>query len=194
MLKRTVTGILPMLLLPALPAQAHVLAGTGAGLAAGILHPLSGLDHLVALFAIGLWWGHALPGHVRLLAASCALALSAGMLAGLNGLALPMAETGIALSVLVPGLLLATRLHLPLAVGMPVFGWFALNHGYVHGLEAPVSAGAAYGLGLIGTSMVLLGLGTAAGMYRAGRRPVVLRLAGAVLAGVGVWLIGGLAA
>jgi len=142
--------IVPLLLL-ATPASAHSLGS--AGFAAGLAHPLFGLDHLLAMVAVGLWAGR-IGGRARWLVPS---AFVAAMLIGsLLPVALPSVETGILGSVLILGLLVAWAPKLPLWVPALVVGLFALAHGHAHGAE--LSGGAAT-LGFLLATAALHGLG-----------------------------------
>ena len=120
-------------------ASAHL--GTDSGthhtLVDGLLHPLTGLDHLAAMLAVGLWSALSATSARRMWLAPVAFAgmLLVGALLGLNGLALPAVEPMIAASLLVMGLLVATRAKLPLAVTAGVVGVFAVFHGIAHGTE-----------------------------------------------------------
>ena len=120
-------------------ASAHL--GTDSGthhtLVDGLLHPLTGLDHLAAMLAVGLWSALSATSARRIWLAPVAFAgmLLVGALLGLNGLALPAVEPMIAASLLVMGLLVATRAKLPLAVTAGVVGVFAVFHGISHGTE-----------------------------------------------------------
>ena len=120
-------------------ASAHL--GTDSGthhtLVDGLLHPLTGLDHLAAMLAVGLWSALSATSARRMWLAPVAFAgmLLVGALLGLNGLALPAVEPMIAASLLVMGLLVATRAQLPLAVTAGVVGVFAVFHGIAHGTE-----------------------------------------------------------
>ena len=120
-------------------ASAHL--GTDSGthhtLVDGLLHPLTGLDHLAAMLAVGLWSALSATSARRIWLAPVAFAgmLLVGALLGLNGLALPAVEPMIAASLLVMGLLVATRAQLPVAVTAGVVGVFAVFHGIAHGTE-----------------------------------------------------------
>ncbi|WEF35031.1 HupE/UreJ family protein [Pseudoduganella chitinolytica] len=114
-----------------LPALAHPGHVDGAGFVAGLLHPLTGIDHLLALLAIGIWSARQ---PARLLpAVVVALAVGAGV--GVAGLRLPALEGGIALSVLVAGALVAAAVRLPALAACAIMAGFALWHGNAHGLE-----------------------------------------------------------
>lgn len=129
--------ILLGLLWPALPALAH----TGAlgdhvhpGFIAGLLHPFTGIDHLAAMLAVGVWSALAVrPVWVAPLA--FVALLGAGALGGLAGVAVPGVEPMIAASLLVTGLLIATRAQWPVRAAALVAGLFAFFHGAAHGME-----------------------------------------------------------
>ena len=155
--------ILLGLLWPALPALAH----TGAlgdhvhpGFMAGLLHPFTGIDHLAAMLAVGVWSALAVrPVWVAPLA--FVALLGAGALGGLAGVAVPAVEPMIAASLLVTGLLIATRAQWPVWAAALVAGLFAFFHGAAHGMELS-GAGVAQALAgmLIGSAALhLTGIG-----------------------------------
>lgn len=115
----------------------HEVDAHGISFMDGLLHPLTGLDHLAAMLAVGLWSALSATSARRIWLAPVAFAgmLLVGALLGLNGLALPAVEPMIAASLLVMGLLVATRAQLPLAVTAGVVGVFAVFHGIAHGTE-----------------------------------------------------------
>jgi len=177
-------------LLPSL-AQAHPNHGPASGLFAGLAHPLSGLDHLAAMVAIGLW--AAQRGGRALWAVPLAFVgvLIFGALLGQGGVALPFAEQGIAASVLILGILIAAAWRLPLAASLAVVGLFALFHGYAHGAEMPATAsGLAYGAGFVAATVALnlfgIGLGLAAKQLATEK---MLRYAGGAVAACGLYLV-----
>ena len=151
-------------------ASAHL--GTDSGthhtLVDGLLHPLTGLDHLAAMLAVGLWSALSATSARRIWLAPVAFAgmLLVGALLGLNGLELPAVEPMIAASLLVMGLLVATRAQLPVAVTAGVVGVFAVFHGVAHGTElAGGGSGFAPLLGMLVATIALhlagVGLGLA---------------------------------
>ena len=115
----------------------HEVDAHGISFMDGLLHPLTGLDHLAAMLAVGLWSALSATSARRIWLAPVAFAamLLVGALLGLNGLALPAVEPMIAASLLVMGLLVATRAKLPLGVTAGVVGVFAVFHGIAHGTE-----------------------------------------------------------
>lgn len=143
-----------------LVAEAHTLGATGAGFTAGIVHPLAGVDHLLAMLAVGLCAG--MRGGVLRWSAPLAFlaAMALGAVLALGAVGLPLVETGIAGSVLVFGLLLGLRAKLPVWLGLAVVAVFALLHGHAHGTELPQAASAiGYSIGFLLSSAALLAAG-----------------------------------
>lgn len=174
------------------PALAHTGHGAS-GLEHGLLHPLTGLDHLLAMVCVGVL-GVTLGG-----AAVWALPLTfvgtmvAGGLVGMAGIELPLVEAGIALSLVALGLALTLRLRPPLVVSTLAVAFFAIFHGHAHGAEAPESAsGLAYALGFVLATALLHATGAVAGWWieRRGAR-VVSQIAGAIVSGIGMVLLVG---
>ena len=156
------------------------------GFAGGLAHPFLGVDHLFAMIAIGLW--AAQQGGRALWAVPSAFVGAMGLGGALawSGGVLPHVETGIALSVLALGLLIATRYRASVATGMAIAGVFALFHGYAHGLEMPRAASPVpYALGFVLATACLHGIGIAGGLI--GRR--ALRVAGLGIAATGAALL-----
>jgi urease accessory protein len=153
----------------ALPALAHAHPGhDGPDLtwdfASGAAHPLSGWDHLLAMIAVGLWAAQ-LGGHRRwLVPAAFVAVLAAGAALGHAGVNLPGVEKGIAASILLLGLLIATTVRLPGPAGIALVGVFGLFHGLAHGAEMPVTAGGlGYGAGFVVATLFLHLVGLALG-------------------------------
>ncbi len=179
-----------LVLLPA-AALAHTGHTAVSGLAAGLAHPLAGWDHLLAMLAVGLWAGQ-LGGRAAwsLPLAFVVLMLAGGAL-GMAAWGLPLAETGILASLVVLGLLVAGALRLPLQLGLPLVGLFAVFHGVAHGGEIPaLASGAAYstGFALSTAALHFAGIGTAVALKRV-RGGLALRAAGAGVALGGVALL-----
>jgi urease accessory protein len=170
-----------LVLLPGL-ASAHVLLGTSHGLKDGFLHPLTGWDHLLAMFAVGLWAAQHRGRAMWLIPSSFLSVMVLGGMLGLAGVALPGADLAIALSVLALGGLVATMTRFRPSLSMTVVGLFALFHGYAHGHEMPAAAGAlTFSIGFVLSTAMLHGLGIAAGLGLR-QQPRVLRWAGAAIA------------
>jgi urease accessory protein len=178
-----------LLLFPAL-AQAHVGVGSTSGLAAGLVHPITGLDHLAAMIGVGLWAAQRGGRAMWLVPLAFVLVMSLGGALGMAGIAIPLVEPGIVASLLVIGVLVAAAVRLPLVASVLVVGLFALFHGHAHGAEMPeTAAGLAYGAGFIVSTALLhlvgVGLGVAAGRYGT---PRMVRYAGGAIALLGVYL------
>ncbi len=176
------------LILPAGSALAHTGSHVVTGFAGGLAHPLTGLDHLLAMLAVGLW--AAQQGGRALLGAPATFVAAMGLgawLAG-SGWVMPHIEAGVALSVLLLGLLIATRRQGPLYATLGLVGVFALFHGGAHGLEMPSHASPVlYSLGYLMTTLLLHAAGMAGSL--AGRHAV--RMAGWGVAASGLVLVMG---
>lgn len=176
------------LLLP-LPALAHPGGDHVHGFAAGLLHPLTGPDHLVAMVAIGIWAG-LLGGRLSwLLPAGFLGGMTAGGALGLAGVGLPMVEAGILASVIVLGALVGTAGRLPAAVALPMVAAFGLLHGHAHGTEA-IGGAFGYEAGFLLATALLHAAGALAAIRLAdGAGRLALRVAG----GSGAALVAGIA-
>lgn len=182
----------------ATPALAHPGADAGLhhGLVAGFMHPLTGLDHLAAMLAVGLWSALLARRSSELLTAPLAFVamLLIGAALGLAGLQLPAVEPMIAASVLVLGLLVLTQKRLPAAAAAALVGVFAAFHGIAHGHELAGESGAALTLlGMVAATALLhaAGIGLGHALRQAPRW--LPRLAGGAVALLGLALIGGAA-
>jgi urease accessory protein len=191
--KNHLKALIPLGLLALLPnvASAHILPGTAHGFQDGLAHPWTGWDHLLAMFAIGLWAAQHRGRAVWLIPLSFVAVMIGGGIAGVAGVYMPGTELVIAASVLVLGGLIATRTRLTPGWGMAVAGLFALFHGYAHGHEMPAAASAVwFSAGFVASTLALHGLGIAAGLGLR-ERPRAVRLAGAAIAVCAVCLIAG---
>jgi urease accessory protein len=145
-------------------AQAHTGHGTE-GFAAGLAHPFMGLDHLLAMVAVGIWSTALLPGAWRLAGPAVFVTLLlVGALVAMTGVAMPQVESGIAVSVVVLGGMLVMARRVGIATGLALVALAALFHGYAHGAELVAGHSfAAYATGFMLGSVVLHGLGLGAG-------------------------------
>lgn len=179
-----------LLLAPAL-AFAHPGHGDN-GLMAGISHPLGGLDHLLAMLAVGLWAAQQKGAARWALPCTFVATLLLGGLLGFEGLALPALESGIAASVLALGLAVALAVRPPLLMALGATALFALFHGVAHGLELPdMSSPWAYAAGFVGATAVLHAAGYAVVRWLPTAAAPLVRVAGAASAATGVWLLAG---
>ncbi len=175
------------------PALAHTGHDDAAGFIAGFVHPFGGLDHVLAMVAVGLFaarlGGRAL---LRVPAAFVAFMAVGGAL-GMNGVALAHVEVGIALSVVAFGLVVAAGVAPPVGIAAALAGFFAVFHGYAHGAETPGDASSAmYAAGFVCATAALHGAGIAAGRGAARLADArLVRFGGAAMAVAGVGLLAG---
>ena len=172
-------------------ALAHVGDHSHMSFTEGLLHPFTGLDHVLAMVAVGLWASQLGGRALWLLPLTFPAVMALGAVLGMSGVALPGVEIGIAGSVMVLGAVVALALRPSLAISIPLIGAFALLHGYSHGIELPAGASAlSYGTGFIAATLVLHAVGIATGLI-AGRLPVrfAARTAGGAIAVLGVLLL-----
>lgn len=183
--------------LAALPTAAFAHAGVGAhDLAHGLLHPLSGLDHILAMLAVGVL-AFVLGGRALwLVPLSFVGMMAAGFVLGANGIALPQAELAIALSSVVIGGVAAVGRRLPILAAMALVGGFATFHGWAHGSEMPVQSGVlSYALGFVAATALLhaVGIAAATGVAAATGRygRTIAQVAGGLFALGGVGILAG---
>ena len=193
----SVTRIAAAAILVAIPGAALAHPGHDAGgFAHGLVHPLGGLDHVLAMVAVGLY-AALLGGRALWLVPGTFVGVTAlGGAVGAAGYPLPFVEIGIALSVLVLGLTVALHINLPTLAAMALVGFFAIFHGHAHGAEMPPDAsGTAYAVGFMLATALLHCTGVAFGLVGA-RRQVggwrVARTAGAAMTLAGVAMLTGL--
>ena len=180
-------ALLAALLVVSGPAAAHTEAGVSGGLLSGFLHPVTGLDHLVAMIAVGLWGSQLGKPGIWVLPVTFPAIMGIGGVFGVIGVTLPQSELVIALSAVVLGFAVAMALRVPVAAAAIVVGVFAVFHGYVHGQELPGAANPlAYGVGFIVATSLLHATGILIGTltnWRTGAQAV--RALGAAIAGLG---------
>ncbi|MBE2244569.1 MAG: HupE/UreJ family protein [Burkholderiaceae bacterium] len=178
-------AVLVALALLAAPAVAHVEGAQAQGFLSGLAHPVSGLDHVLAMVAVGLWGAQLGVPALWLLPLTFPIVMALGGLLGLLGIPLPGVEIGIAASALLLGGAVMSGRRVPLAAALLLVGLFAVFHGHAHGTELPPGeSGLLYSLGFVIATGCLHAMGIAIGTLQrwpAGR--VALRLAGG---GIGV--------
>jgi len=182
---RLIPFLLP-LLLPA-TASAHSETGTIGGFTSGFLHPLTGLDHIVAMVAVGLWGAYLGTPAMWLLPVVFPVVMAFGGALGVLGVPLPGVEKCIALSGIILGLAVAFAARPPLWVSAVIVGFFAIFHGHAHGTELPESANAmTYAVGfVIATGLLHLSGITLGLLVRWPWGRVVVRMGGAAIAIIG---------
>jgi urease accessory protein len=170
-------------------ADAHLREVGAGGFLTGLEHPISGLDHIVAMVAVGLWGTQLGRPYIWVLPVTFPLVMALGGFLGLIGIPLPGAELGIACSAILLGAAVLFELRLPMVIAAVLVGGFAIFHGYAHGTELPAGqSGLLFSLGFVMATGLLHGLGILIGLIH--RWPwgrVALRAAGA-----GVLTCGGL--
>jgi len=170
------------------PVHAHVQTGEASGFLTGVGHPVSGLDHVVAMIAVGLWGAQLGAPALWLLPVTFPMMMALGGLVGLLGVALPGLEVGIAASAVVLGLVVMFALRPPLAVAVALVAVFAIFHGHAHGTELPPGQSALlYSMGFVVATGCLHGVGIAIGVIHRWRwGQTLLRAVGAVVALAGI--------
>ena len=183
-------GVLGWLVLQAWPltALAHIKGGEALGFSSGVQHPMSGLDHVLAMIAVGVWGAQLGPPAVWLLPVTFPMVMAFGGMLALMGVPLPGIEIGIAVSAIVLGSTVCRKARPPVWVATVLVGCFAIFHGHAHGMELPAGAnGLLYSVGFVlgtgGLHALGIGLGRQVGQ-------LALRVAGAAVAvagGVFLW-------
>ena len=171
-------------------AEAHTFGAHGAGFAEGLAHPFLGLDHLLAMLAVGLWAAQ-LGGKAKWLAPGAFVSVMAGAAClALSGVeAMPAMEPAIAISVIILGLFVAFSVRLPLQASVGLIALFAFFHGLAHGMEIPQTASPlVYGIGFVSATAMLHGIGISLGLAYC-RRGSLLSWGGSMIALTGLYLL-----
>jgi urease accessory protein len=192
-MRAIVSLLVALLVLVPTAAFAHPGHGSEIGALAGFLHPLSGIDHILCMVAVGVF-AVVLGGRALILVPLAFVGMMmVGFLLGVGGINLPFVELGIGLSSVVIGAVAASGRSMPVGAALALVGAFAIFHGHAHGAEMPQSTGGLeFALGFMASTALLhlagiagaLGIAKLAGRYG---RPLA-RIAGVALAvgGIGV--------
>lgn len=182
---------LAVLVLVPLVALAHEERGQAAGFLAGLAHPVSGLDHVVAMIAVGLWGAVLGAPAIWVLPVAFPVMMAMGGLLGLLGVPLPGVEIGIAASAAILGGMVLGEARPPLALAAVVVAFFAIFHGHAHGTELPAGTSALlYSLGFVAATGLLHAAGIAVGVlhrWPAGR--LLVRAAGGGIGAAGLFFL-----
>jgi urease accessory protein len=147
------------------PALAHPGHGAIHSFSAGLAHPVSGADHLLAMFAVGLWAALAAPRLFWVAPAGFMSGMLAGGIAGMGGVVMPSLETVIALSVVLFGALALFNVKAPAAIAFAAVAFFGAAHGIAHGAELPAGSGSVhYAIGFLLATALLHASGVGLGL------------------------------
>lgn len=192
-MKRSVPLAAAFLTVAATSALAHTGTGPVSGFTAGFGHPIGGLDHVLAMVAVGILAAQLGGKALWLVPASFVCMMVAGGLLGMTGLSVPFVELGIVGSVVVLGVVIAVGRRLPLALAMALVGFLAVFHGHAHGIEMPANAsGLEYGTGFAVATALLhaAGIALGIGVEKAAQKlaPIAIRASGGAIAALGTLL------
>ncbi len=173
------------------PVLAHEQQGQAAGFVTGLLHPVSGLDHVLAMVAVGLWGAQLGAPAIWLLPVTFPLMMAFGGFLGLIGVPLPGVEIGIAASAILLGAMVALQARPPLVLAGLLVAFFAVFHGHAHGTELPAGqSGLLYSLGFVVATGLLHAVGISIGLiHRWSSGCLLLRGAGVVVTLAGVFFL-----
>jgi urease accessory protein len=182
----TMARVFPILILVMLCAPsafAHPQKGEAVGFLTGFRHPISGLDHVLAMVAVGLWGAQLGSPAVWLLPVAFPMVMAVGGMLGLMGIPLPGTEYGIALSAILLGIVVLFELRPSLTIAALVVGFFAIFHGHAHGTELPPGQSALlYSMGFVIATGCLHAVGIGIGtVHRWGWGQKLLRVAGGLV-------------
>lgn len=171
--------------------HAHVQQSQAVGFITGLEHPWSGLDHVLAMIAVGLWGAQLGNPAIWILPITFPLVMSLGAMMGLLGIPLPGIEIGIAVSAIVLGVLVFGEVRLKLVLAAILVGCFAVFHGHAHGTELPAEqSGLLYSMGFVVGTGCLHGIGILIGLlHRWPLGKLALRGSGALIAAMGLFFL-----
>jgi urease accessory protein len=174
------------------PALAHSENGVAIDFWGGFTHPIFGPDHVIAMVAVGLWGAFLGQPAIWLLPVVFPLVMAVGGALGVAGMPLPGVETGIAISAIMLGGMVAFAAKPPLWIAAVLVGAFAIFHGHAHGAELPIGADAvAFSMGfVVATGMLHLAGITFGGLSHWPSGRVAVRAAGGVISLLGFAYLG----
>jgi urease accessory protein len=173
------------------PAQAHIGTGLPGGFASGFIHTFNGIDHLLAMFSVGLWGAFLGRPLIYVLPVVFPAMMVAGALLGMFAVPMPPVEIAIALSVLALGGCIALSLNAPIWAATLIVAVFGVFHGYAHGKELPSAADPiSYSAGFVIATGLLHVSGIALGYFNGSRHGIMAtRSVGGIIAASGAWFL-----
>jgi len=187
-LKFTASTVLLFLLYSSNSFAHSNLASLQGGFISGFMHPLSGFDHVIAMVAVGLWGAFLGKPAIWILPITFPLVMAFGGALGVAGVPIPFIETGVALSGVVLGLVVLLALRPPMWIAAITVGFFAIFHGYAHGVELPNAANPlVYSMGFVSSTGLFHLMGIAIGeLKRFSWGEMVVRGGGAIISLIGL--------
>lgn len=172
-------------------AEAHIRKGEASGFLSGVRHPISGLDHVLAMIAVGLWGAQLGAPAIWVLPVAFPMVMALGGVMGLLGIPLPGTEYGIAASMILLGGVVLLELKPPLWVAALLVSFFAIFHGHAHGTELPPGQdGLLYSMGFVCATGCLHGIGVSIGLvHRWTWGQMFLRLSGGFISAMGMYFM-----
>jgi urease accessory protein len=172
-------------------ADAHIRKGEASGFLSGVRHPISGLDHVLAMIAVGLWGAQLGLPAIWVLPVAFPMVMALGGMMGLMGIPLPGTEYGIAASMILLGGVVLFELKPPLWVAAVLVSFFAIFHGHAHGTELPPGQdGLLYSMGFVCATGCLHGVGVSIGLvHRWTWGQMFLRLSGGFISAMGMYFL-----
>jgi len=182
-----------LMLLAASPAMAHTGVGAVSGFSVGFGHPIGGLDHVLAMVAVGILAAQMGGKSLWFVPASFVAMMIVGGLLGMGGVHVPFVELGIIGSVVVLGIVIAAGRQMPMGFAMALVGLMAIFHGHAHGTEMPVTAsGLEYGVGFVLATAMLhaVGIKLSISVQKFAEKiaPITVRVSGGIIAAAGAFL------
>lgn len=179
-----------VMMFAASPAFAHnETVSLSSSLLSGVLHPLTGFDHLLAMLAFGIWFTLQAKEQHKSMPLTFVLMLLAGFVLAISGFVLPAIEGVILSSVLILGLLVATTTRLKSIVALPLTALFAIFHGFAHGAETGSSITALFMLGFICSSTAIIYAAASTCKTIQTKLPVATKFIGLMIAMTGLSLV-----
>jgi urease accessory protein len=172
-------------------ADAHIRKGEASGFLSGVHHPISGLDHVLAMIAVGLWGAQLGAPAIWVLPVAFPMVMALGGMMGLLGIPLPGTEYGIAASMILLGGVVLFELKPPLWMAALLVSFFAIFHGHAHGTELPPGQdGLLYSMGFVCATGCLHGIGVSIGLvHRWTWGQLFLRLSGGFISAMGMYFL-----